>query len=49
LRTRGAKTDAYAVFRDMLENGNPPDDWAGLVKAASDRAAIERLAAAQDN
>jgi toxin YhaV len=35
LRTYGAKTDAYAVFRKMLDKGNPPDDWASLVKAVS--------------
>lgn len=43
LRTYGAKTDAYKVFRGMLENGNPPDDWAALRKAASDQAAVDRL------
>lgn len=35
LRTYGAKTDAYAVFRKMLDKGNPPDDRASLVKAVS--------------
>jgi toxin YhaV len=35
LRTYGAKTDAYMVFRRMLEDGNPPDDWAALQSAAS--------------
>jgi toxin YhaV len=35
LRTYGAKTDAYAVFRKMLDKGNPPDNWAALLKAAS--------------
>lgn len=35
LRTYAAKTDAYAVFRKMLDRGNPPDDWAALMKAAS--------------
>jgi toxin YhaV len=35
LRTYGAKTDAYKVFKGMLDNGNPPDDWASLHKAAS--------------
>jgi toxin YhaV len=35
LRTYGSKTDAYAVFKGMLDNGNPPDDWAALLKAAS--------------
>ena len=33
LRTYGASTDAYAVFRSMLDKGNPPDDWAELMKA----------------
>ncbi len=35
LRTYGAKTDAYHVFRGMLDKGNPPDDWAALLKTAS--------------
>ena len=35
LRTYGAKTDAYAVFRKMLDKGNPPDDWAALLAGAS--------------
>ncbi|MEH3117901.1 MAG: type II toxin-antitoxin system YhaV family toxin [Methylorubrum populi] len=26
LRTYGSKTDAYRVFRGMLDDGNPPDD-----------------------
>lgn len=43
LRTYGAKTDAYAVFKGMLEDGNPPDDWAALQKVASERAALDRL------
>lgn len=43
LRTSGAKTDAYKVFKGMLEDGNPPDDWAALRKAASDAKAVERL------
>lgn len=29
-RTYGSKTDAYAVFKKMLANGNPPDDWVAL-------------------
>jgi toxin YhaV len=33
LRTYGAATDAYAMFRSMLDKGNPPDKWAELVKA----------------
>ncbi|RUM07431.1 type II toxin-antitoxin system YhaV family toxin [Rhizobium chutanense] len=43
LRTYGAKTDAYKVFKGMLDDGNPPDDWAALHKAASERPAVERL------
>ena len=33
-RTYGAKDDAYAVFRRMLEAGNPPTTWDHLVAAA---------------
>ena len=43
LRTYGAKTDAYKVFRGMLDDGDPPDDWAALYGAASAPAAVERL------
>lgn len=46
LRTYGAKSDAYAVFRKMLDKGNPPDSWEALLKAASDENARERLEAA---
>ena len=42
-RTYGSKNDAYAVFRKMLNNGNPPDDWAALVKAARTPEAVARL------
>ncbi len=34
LRTYGSKRDAYAVFRKMLDGGNPPNDWAALARAA---------------
>jgi toxin YhaV len=27
LRTYGAKGDAYAVFKKMLDSGDPPDGW----------------------
>lgn len=30
LRSYGSKTDAYAVFKTMLDKGNPPDDWDAL-------------------
>jgi len=32
LRQRGGKSDPYEVFRRMLASGNPPNDWAALVK-----------------
>lgn len=48
LRTYGSKTDAYAVFKDMLNGGNPPDDWQTLLKAASQSAAKERLERAHE-
>ncbi|GGD39049.1 type II toxin-antitoxin system YhaV family toxin [Sinisalibacter lacisalsi] len=41
LRAYGKKTDAYATFRSMLEDGNPPDDFEQLHKLAV--AAGERL------
>lgn len=43
LRTYGSKTDAYAVFAGMLDKGNPPDDWATLLQAASADSPAERL------
>nr|WP_317983347.1 type II toxin-antitoxin system YhaV family toxin [Sandaracinobacteroides saxicola] len=43
LRTYGAKSDAYAVFRKMLDSGNPPDDWTALIAAAKAPEARERL------
>jgi toxin YhaV len=46
LRTYGAKSDAYAVFRKMLDSGNPPDDWAALMESASDPEVKKRLEAA---
>lgn len=33
-RAYGSKTDAYEVFRKMLEDGNPPDNWDTLSEAA---------------
>ena len=43
LWTYGAKTDAYKVFKGMLDDGNPPDDWAALHNAASEARVVERL------
>jgi toxin YhaV len=43
LRTYGAKNDVYAVFRKMLDQGNPPEAWNALLKAATEPAASARL------
>ncbi|WP_075215378.1 type II toxin-antitoxin system YhaV family toxin [Mongoliimonas terrestris] len=43
LRTYGSRTDAYRVFKGMLNAGDPPDDWAALHKQASAPQAIARL------
>jgi toxin YhaV len=42
LRTYGSRTDAYEVFKGMLDSGNPSDDWDALLKAASDPEAASR-------
>ena len=41
LRARESGTDAYLVFKRMIERGTPPDDWTALRTEA--RAAAERL------
>lgn len=33
-RTYGSKTDAYKVFREMLDSGDPPDSWADLLEVS---------------
>lgn len=43
LRTYGSKNDAYAVFKKMLDKGDPPDDWEALLKVAKNPAAVGRL------
>ena len=35
-RSYESSDDAYRVFRKMLENGHPPDDWDALVCEARD-------------
>ncbi|WP_306150255.1 MULTISPECIES: type II toxin-antitoxin system YhaV family toxin [unclassified Roseibium] len=35
LRAYGSKTDAYATFKGMLDNGNPPDNFDVLLKEAA--------------
>ena len=34
LRQSGGKNDPYEVFKRMLNSGDPPNDWAALVKRA---------------
>jgi toxin YhaV len=34
LRQRGSKNDPYELFRRMLKSGNPPNEWAALVKTS---------------
>jgi toxin YhaV len=36
LRKKGDRNDPYAIFRNMLDRGNPPDQWAKLKNAAQD-------------
>lgn len=43
LRTYGASNDAYAVFRRMLYDGCPPDDWKTLLAEVSAPPAVRRL------
>lgn len=43
LRIYGSKSDAYAVFKGMLDKGNPPDDWPALLQAATDMARQDAL------
>ena len=34
LRARGSRADVYAVFKGMLDNGNPPDNFDALLREA---------------
>lgn len=43
LRAYGSRADAYAVFKKMLDKGDPPDDWDALLKAARATEAVARL------
>ncbi len=43
VRAYESPNDAYAVFRNKLERGNPPDDWTSLLGAAGAAAANRRL------
>lgn len=46
LRQRGGRNDPYAVFGRTLASGNPPNDWAALVRGA-DELPAEILSTAQ--
>ena len=43
LRAYESDTDAYVVFRKMLQRGNSPDSWPALLKEASSPGSLERL------
>jgi toxin YhaV len=43
LRAYESPSDAYAVFRKMLNRGNPPDSWSDLLATASADSAKRRL------
>jgi toxin YhaV len=36
LRQRGGKSDPYEVFRRILASGNPPNEWASLVRSSEE-------------
>ena len=42
LREYGSKSDAYLVFRRMLDRGKPPSDWDRLLAEARAPDAVER-------
>ncbi|MGC3872510.1 type II toxin-antitoxin system YhaV family toxin [Halomonas sp. GXIMD04776] len=49
-RAYDSKQDAYAVFRKMLNNGNPPDSWNDLRRAAtSDSERIKAFLGTEDD
>jgi toxin YhaV len=42
-RAYDSKTDAYLIFKKMLLNGTPPNNWDDLLKEATDAQSIQRL------
>jgi toxin YhaV len=42
-RAYGSKTDAYLIFKKMLESGYPPDNWESLLQNSKGEAQAERL------
>jgi toxin YhaV len=47
-RTYGSKNDAYAVFKKMLDAGNPPDSWDKLLSQCSSGQLAEVISKAGD-
>ena len=43
LRQAKGKKDPYTVFRKMLHQGNPPDDWDQLLDESDSEYKIERI------
>jgi len=43
LRKAGAKTDPYSVFANRLTKGDPPNDWANLLKKSSEIKSFPKL------
>lgn len=44
-RSYGSSTDAYQVFKKMLESNHPPDSWSNLLESAkSETNRLERIA-----
>ncbi|MBH8552627.1 type II toxin-antitoxin system YhaV family toxin [Nostocaceae cyanobacterium CENA357] len=47
-RSYDSNTDAYRVFKKMLESGHPPDDWDDLLKyAKGETNRLEKIAKAE--
>lgn len=42
-RAYASKTDAYLVFKKMLESGDPPNSWDALLQKAMDEDPLARL------
>jgi toxin YhaV len=43
LRERGAKTDAYEVFKKLLGTGNPPNDWDALLNSCKHTELVDKF------
>ncbi|MYZ50051.1 type II toxin-antitoxin system YhaV family toxin [Propylenella binzhouense] len=47
-RTYGSKSDAYAVFKAMVDSGNPPNAWDDLLEACRKAAPSQPLSRLRD-